>query len=67
MKKILKALAAGVMVVGFALTTSFITANWLTNCQSWDRELWTADSSCVTPSDVWQALKGGSDEDFHQR
>lgn len=59
MKKILSALAAGTMIVGIALIASFTTANWLTNCQSWDREQWTADSSCVTPSDVWEALKGG--------
>lgn len=59
MKKLANALAAGIMVTGFALIACFTMANWLTNCQSWDREQWTADSSCIAPSDVWQALKGG--------
>lgn len=67
MKKLASALAAGAMTLGFALIASFTALNWLTNCQSWDRELWTAESSCVTPGDVWHALKGGRDEDLHQR
>ena len=59
MKKLGSAFVGVLMVGAFALIASFTAANWLTNCQSWDREQWTADSSCVTPSDVWQALKGG--------
>lgn len=57
MKKLGSAILAGIMIVGFAAIASFTTANWLTNCQSWDREQWTSESSCVTPSDVWQALR----------
>lgn len=59
LKKLGSAILATTMVLGFGLVASFTAANWLTNCQSWDREQWTSESSCVTPSDVWEALKGG--------
>lgn len=57
LKRIASGLAATVAVVGFGLIASFTAVNWLTNCQSWDREQWTSESSCVTPEDVWAAVQ----------
>lgn len=57
-KRIGKGLLATAAVVGFALALDFMAVNWVTGCETWDREQWTEQNSCVTPSDVWQAIVG---------
>ncbi|QXN72375.1 hypothetical protein RCSIMONEHASTD_46 [Rhodobacter phage RcSimone-Hastad] len=59
LKKLGTALAGAATAATFGLMLAFIAANWVTNCQSWDREQWTSESSCVAPADVWQAITGG--------
>lgn len=58
LKRALNAAAATAVVVAGAAMLTFIGANWVTGCESWDREQWTEEHSCVAPSDVWKALKG---------
>lgn len=58
MRKIGKALLTGAVVVGFAALLDFVAINWVTGCESWDREQWTEQNSCVLPSDVWGAIVG---------
>lgn len=62
-KRIAYHLAHGLLCLALMLPVGalvgFVAINWATNCQSWDREQWTQDSSCVTPTDVWRTLKGG--------
>lgn len=58
MKKIGKTLLTGVAVVSFAALLDFVAVNWVTGCETWDRELWTEEHSCVTPSDVLSAFVG---------
>lgn len=52
MRKIGKALLTGAAVVGFAALLDFVAINWVTGCESWDREQWTEQNSCVLPSDL---------------
>lgn len=54
-----KALASMTLVSALGLALGFITLNWLTNCQTWDREQWTSESSCVLSLDLWHAATGG--------
>lgn len=56
LKKLARTALAATAAVGFGLVASFTTVNWLTNCQSWDRELWTSESSCVTPREFIDGL-----------
>jgi hypothetical protein len=58
MKKIGKTLLTGVAVVSFAALLDFVAVNWVTGCETWDRELWTEEHSCVTPGDVLSAFVG---------
>ena len=34
----------------------FIMLNIATGCESWDREQWTKEHSCVAPSEIMKAL-----------
>jgi hypothetical protein len=36
------------MTVVISFFIVFIMINFMLNCQTWDQELWTAASSCVT-------------------
>jgi len=36
------------MTVVISFLIVFIVINFMLNCQTWDQELWTATSSCVT-------------------
>lgn len=60
LKRIARHLATGALALAIAtpptLLVGFVGVNWATNCQSWDRELWTRDSSCVTPSEFLGAV-----------
>lgn len=58
MKKIGKTLLAGAAIVGFALALDFVALNWVTGCETWDREQWTEQNSCVAPSDIWDSIVG---------
>ena len=58
MKKIGKTLLAGAAIVGMAALLDFVAVNWVTGCESWDREQWTEQNSCVTPADLWSAIVG---------
>jgi hypothetical protein len=58
MRKIGKALLTGAVVVGFAALLDFVAINWVTGCESWDREQWTEQNSCVLPSDLLSAFVG---------
>lgn len=37
------------LVIAFAALLDFILLNWMMGCESWDREQWTAEHSCVVP------------------
>ena len=46
--------AAGALAFGGMV--AFVGANWVTGCESWDREQWTPEHSCVTPSDFLDGI-----------
>jgi hypothetical protein len=52
MRKFLSGVAATAIVVATGGLMAFVGVNWVTGCESWDREQWTQEHSCVTPSDV---------------
>lgn len=54
--KLRRALLAGAAIVGFALLADFVAVNWVLGCETWDRELWTEEHSCLAPSDVWDGV-----------
>lgn len=55
----LKTLGTVTFAATLGLALGFIALNWLTNCQTWDREQWTSESSCVLPTDLWRTATGG--------
>lgn len=56
MKKFLSGVAATAIVVAAGGLMAFTALNWMTGCESWDREQWTPAHSCVTPGDILDGI-----------
>jgi hypothetical protein len=48
LNKIIKYSSLTLITICVAIMFWFITINFLLNCQTWDKDLWTEKSSCVT-------------------
>ena len=48
MMKVIEFVVGGVMALAMAFLIGFVAINFMLNCQTWDQELWTASSSCLT-------------------
>lgn len=56
LRRIAGGIAATAIVVAAGGLIAFTAVNWVTGCESWDREQWTPEHSCVTPSDVLDGI-----------
>lgn len=52
MRTVLELLAKFAVCLVFIMVFEVILVNYLLNCQTWDRSLWTPSSSCVTPLEL---------------
>ena len=51
-KTILNSVLATAMILVVSFSLSFIIINLFLGCETWDRELWTAYNSCITPLEM---------------
>ena len=54
MSKVTNFILAVLLSVGIGLLVGFILINWILGCETWDQELWTETSSCVTIQQLWE-------------
>jgi hypothetical protein len=43
--------------VTIAMLISFVTINVMLGCETWDRQHWTFNNSCMTVMDAYQMLR----------
>ena len=48
MKRVIEILLGGTLSLSVAFILVFIFVNMILGCESWDRDLWTENNSCVT-------------------
>ena len=48
MKKLIEIFLGGTLSLSVALILVFIFVNMILGCESWDKDLWTENNSCVT-------------------
>ena len=51
-KTILNSVLATAMILVVSFSLSLIIMNLFLGCETWDRELWTAYNSCITPLEM---------------
>ena len=51
-KTILNSVLATAMILVVSFFLCFVIINLFLDCKSWDKELWTAYSSCITPPEM---------------
>lgn len=51
-KKLLMGVATTLSALTFVLVFTLVVLNWITGCESWDREQWTQNNSCVSLWDL---------------
>jgi len=52
-KTILNSVLATVMVLVVSFSLCFVIINLFLGCETWDRELWAAYNSCITPLEMF--------------
>ena len=52
-KTILNSVLATAMVLVVSFSLVFVIINLFLGCETWDRELWTAYNSCITPLEMF--------------
>ena len=60
MRTIARTLAGLTAAAAMGLLLASLAVNWVTGCESWDREQWTEAHSCVTPADLLGAFVGSA-------
>tara|TARA_Y100000114_G_scaffold81943_2_gene75641 strand:+ start:709 stop:879 length:171 start_codon:yes stop_codon:yes gene_type:complete len=48
MKRLIESVVGFAMALAMAFLIVFVVINFMLNCQTWDQDLWTDTSSCVT-------------------
>ena len=48
LNKIVRYSSLTLVTFGVAILFWFVAINFLLNCQTWDQDLWTKNSSCIT-------------------
>lgn len=52
MMRIISGVAATLSALTFVLVFTLVVINWMTGCESWDREQWDRNHSCVSLWDL---------------
>lgn len=53
MRKYRDTLFVLLFMIGFILLFEFIAINWMLGCTTWDSAMWTTQSSCMTPAQLF--------------
>lgn len=56
MKKFLNTLGITSLTIIAGLFLAFLLINLFLGCESWDKELWNDEHSCLTPSQIYEAI-----------